>query len=705
MGKPRPLKKKHNRLERKILTVILSVAISSVGLMSIAMYGGMFFMRNDILNTVKTLSNDASQQMRSYLGDNVREQLRKESTHLADLATNRLNRLSDYVEQLGRYTEVIAASPEEYPNYELPFHDVHLLPGSVNSEFAGRYANCLTVFRGGDGTSASTFIKSDKGWTLWDGALPVNDAQMQTLISAWYDTFQANGQSAFWSDVFYLEIEGQQVAMISCLSPLYWPDDSFAGATGSIFRLDTILSDIVHVSGNYDSYDTLYLDFNGRRILQPDKNIFIDKKGNDQAEKVVQEILQRLTDFSSSVFSLEYQGKNLLMACSAVDNYSLLVCLTVEEEEILAPSHTLQSGFENLSQTTLSRYDQLLLTEVIVQLIVLLLVVLLTLLLGTTLARKITRPLKELSSGIEEMQKNNLNVRLNIQTGDELEEVAYAFNSTTARLQEYLATLTKIAAERRRNVAELSVARQIQTSMLPGEETSVKDLFHLDIWAGSWPAKEVGGDFYNYGFLDGDHFFLILGDASGMGVPAAMFMTIAFTVIRDHMTPEKSPADVFNEVNVRLCDNNLAGMFVTAFMGILELSTGRLVYANAGHTPPLVYRSGEDYQWLQMQGTLFLAGMDDTVYHDEEIILEPGDILFLYTDGVTEAKNLHKEFFGRERLGQRLNLNAVEAFSAKQIILDIKQDLDRFSKGADQADDITMLALKYMNEGEDANAT
>ena len=255
-------------------------------------------------------------------------------------------------------------------------------------------------------------------------------------------------------------------------------------------------------------------------------------------------------------------------------------------------------------------------------------------------------------------------------------------------------------AEKERISAELSVATQIQASMLPCIFPAFPDRDEFDIYGYMLPAKEVGGDFYDF-FLIGEHqLAVVIADVSGKGVPAALFMVIAKTLIKNNAQNaaqggmNKSPKEVFETVNEILCENNEAQMFVTAFMGIWDMRSGIFTYVNAGHNPPLIKRSGGEYEWLSVKPGFVLAGMEGMVYRQNEITLHEGDMLCLYTDGVTEAVNPRKELFTELRLLKIANLH--KDVGLNEFINRLKAEIDIFADGAEQADDITLLILKIM---------
>lgn len=241
--------------------------------------------------------------------------------------------------------------------------------------------------------------------------------------------------------------------------------------------------------------------------------------------------------------------------------------------------------------------------------------------------------------------------------------------------------------------AELDVATQIQASMLPCIFPPFPEREDIDIYASMTPAKEVGGDFYDFFLIDEDHLCMIMADVSGKGVPAALFMVVAKTLLKDNVQSGKSIEKVFYRVNNQLCENNEAGMFVTVFLAVLELSTGRLTYVNAGHNPPLIKRKKGATEWVDQPAGFVLAGMEGMEYEQGEVHLAPGDLFFAYTDGVTEAVNEQLKLYGNEQLFSAID--EAENVIAKYIIQSVDQQVRKFMGRAEQADDITMLALRY----------
>ena len=288
-----------------------------------------------------------------------------------------------------------------------------------------------------------------------------------------------------------------------------------------------------------------------------------------------------------------------------------------------------------------------------------------------------------------------------IRTGDEVELLADSFRKMEEDMISYIRSFVEVTAEKERIGAELNVATQIQADMLPRIFPAFPERQEFEVYATMNPAKEVGGDFYDFFLVDDDHLAVVIADVSGKGVPAALFMVIAKTLIKNHAQNRETPGEVFTQTNAQLCEGNDAGLFVTAWMGVLEISTGKFVYVNAGHNPPLLKRAGGQYEWLKSRPGFVLAGMEGIRYRENTLELMPGDTLYLYTDGVTEATSSAQELYGEERL--QAALNEASELPVSQLLPRIKNCIDTFVGDAEQFDDITMLGLQYHTRGEKAD--
>lgn len=317
--------------------------------------------------------------------------------------------------------------------------------------------------------------------------------------------------------------------------------------------------------------------------------------------------------------------------------------------------------------------------------------------------RSVVSPVKQLSEHMAAFDKNADTLTLSpfmARGRDEIAIMAQSFNGMAANISEYVENLRVVTADKQRIATELSVANTIQSAMLPRIFPYAPDRKEFSVYATMEPAKSVGGDFYDFYILNGPektgtHLAFVVADVSGKGIPAALFMVITKSLIKTGAMQGMSPAAILTAVNDQLCENNDAEMFVTAYVGLLELQTGILTVANAGHNPPLIRRAGGRYEWLRNKPGFVLAGLPSRKYTDVEMQLMAGDRLFLYTDGVTEMQNPAQQLYGEERLLAALDRSDAEPRGVMELLPYIRASVDTFAAGAEQADDVTMLALDW----------
>ncbi|MCR4963511.1 MAG: PP2C family protein-serine/threonine phosphatase [Firmicutes bacterium] len=283
--------------------------------------------------------------------------------------------------------------------------------------------------------------------------------------------------------------------------------------------------------------------------------------------------------------------------------------------------------------------------------------------------------------------------KLNIHTGDEVENLSLVMADMEQELNEHEEAMKTITAEKERVTTELSLATRIQAAMMPQIFPPYPERHEFDIFATMEPAKEVGGDFYDFFLIDEDHLCLVMADVSGKGIPAALFMMASKIILQSCAMLGKSAAEILNKTNEAICSNNQAGMFVTVWLGILEISSGKLTAASAGHEYPALRQAGGGFTLLKDRHGLVIGAMDCTKYKEYELQLEPGAKLFIYTDGVPEATDGEGNMFGRERMLAALNEQAGAA--PEQILKNVRGAVDAFVKGAEKFDDLTMLCVEY----------
>jgi len=418
--------------------------------------------------------------------------------------------------------------------------------------------------------------------------------------------------------------------------------------------------------GSWESYDQKYLDalVDGRKLSKLHKKMGLTRP--------IQAVITNQPKFGIRCTA----GSTLF----ETDKYTVMVCV----DERMEPLMDISLGF-------LWNYLALLAFVTVIASFI-----------GMLLIRKLlVKPINRLAAAArayaEDTDKSDSSrhfEKLGINTGDEIENLATTLQSMEKEVAHYVDNLSKVTAERERAETELKLAARIQKSMLPDEFPPFPDRTEFDIYASMEPAREVGGDFYDFFLIDDDHLAIEIADVSDKGVPAAIFMTAAKILLIDAALEGGSSAQILNRVNNRICARNRGEMFVTVWLGILEISTGRITAANAGHEYPIIVHEDGRAEKIHDKHGFVIGGMEDIEYTDYEIQLEKGDRIFVYTDGVTEASTSSKAQFGMDRLIGALEICSDDA-DPQETIQSVRKTIEDFVQDAEQFDDLTMLCMEY----------
>ena len=442
------------------------------------------------------------------------------------------------------------------------------------------------------------------------------------------------------------------------------------------------------------------LDGKGQVVLSSGRKTML--KGRFQGENLresdepsLAEAARRMTAGESDVVKVMVDGQEYYLAFAPMQSVGWSFGALIGREEVMTP---VQEVIATVHEEMVDFYEILEQSFKGVAGRVLLLGLLLLLAAFFTsgaLADRLVRPIRALAEGVQEIAEGNLDKKLEIHTGNEVEELASCFNEMTEELKDNVQRLSQAAAKEERARTELEVAARIQAGLLPAPLKASALRGDFDLSAFMQPAKEVGGDLYDFYFLDEDLLAVTVADVSDKGVPAALFMVMAKTLLKDQVLlrrNEKDLARAVAEANDALAQSNTTFMFVTAFIGILHLPTGRFIYVNAGHNPPLICRAGRAV-YLPKAPNPMLGVRGGMSFVAEDLLLQPGDSLFLYTDGVTEAMDAGEDFFGEQRLQEVLSAKSGQG--AGEQLEAVREVLASFVGEASQSDDITMLALAY----------
>ncbi len=496
----------------------------------------------------------------------------------------------------------------------------------------------------------------------------------ETADAKWYTETIGTGKtyiSDVYSDTF------NRGSMITITTP-YSVDGKLRGIIGADIIIENINKFVLDIDvENHSGYAMLFSE-NGTPISAKgitEKTTAINLLGTEDAVKEIQ------TKENSSIESV-IDGKDTYVVFDTIKETGWKLAIVLSIDSILEPA---------MEANRLIIIIDILITILNIILLAGMLIAV------NKLAHNLTRPITSLTEDVEKIGGGNLDYKSSIDTGDEIQTLSESFEQMTNSLNEHIKNLTEVTAENERIGTELNVATHIQASMLPCIFPAFPNRDEFDIFATMTPAKEVGGDFYDFFMVDDNHIAIVMADVSGKGVPAALFMVIAKTLIKDHTYPDANLGEVFTDVNRLLCESNSGELFVTAFEGVIDIVTGEFRYVNAGHEMPFICKKGEKYKPFKIRPGFVLAGMEGMKYKEGSLMLEPGDKIFQYTDGVTEATDINNKLYGMERLEKALGDNTDKSVS--ELLPAIKEDIDKFTGDAPQFDDITMLCFEYKKKG------
>ncbi len=400
---------------------------------------------------------------------------------------------------------------------------------------------------------------------------------------------------------------------------------------------------------------------------------------------------------NSGIQLVEIDGAMNYVAYARMETADWAFFIIIPQEVIDSPTQQMVNNMNEIRQQASSTVRQRLLYTMMSMLALLVGAVLVASAISLALSRRISNPIQKLTEEVSRLQGDNLDFNWEMDTRDETQQLANSFKSLTERMKNYIDDIQRITADKERIDTELSLAKRIQTAMLPAIFPPYPGRNEFDIFALMNPAREIGGDFYDIFLIDDDHLALVISDVSGKGIPAALFMMISKTILQSCAMLGKSPAEILTLTNEALCSNNETEMFITAWIGILEISTGKLTCANAGHEYPFISHNSR-FEMVKDKHGFIIGGLKNMAYSEYSLQLTPGDCIFVYTDGVPEANDSEHQMFGLERLDGVLNEDP--SGSCRNIVESVWQALEVYSKDTPQFDDVTMLCLRYLGPQE-----
>ena len=488
----------------------------------------------------------------------------------------------------------------------------------------------------------------------------------------WLNHALASGKIHWTEPYMSIDPDGNKLLSTTVSIPFKFKgSSSFSGVIGASGNLDALKTYMnsysFEANGKY-----LLTSAKGLYLMHPDPNIELKKTISELAENINSPQLRHV----AKQVKKGQSGFVVMPKSSVYKGEVVFVYMPIPKTNW--SSYLVYSS--NNFYKPVKRFQLIMLSGTIIG-------VLLLILLINWICKFTTNPIVELAHIADKYGKGDFSAQLPVvQSYDEVGVLTQAFYNMRDNLLNLLKIQKENAKNEQKRASELEIATKIQSSVLPVNFPQIPE-----IYAFMSPAKEVGGDFYDFFYIDEKHFAFLIADVSGKGIPAALFMMNAKSLLKSNLLSGYALNTAIKKTNNELCQTNNAGMFLTAFVGIINIETGELEYVNAGHNPPLV-RINDKYEYLQTDINIVISALEDFEYKSSSILLKQNESIFIYTDGITEAQNSNEEFYGEERL---INIINKELLSPQDTISMIKHDINDFCNEAPQFDDITMLCIRY----------
>ncbi|MBD5526397.1 MAG: SpoIIE family protein phosphatase [Lachnospiraceae bacterium] len=741
MARKKKRTRRKKRIGQKLNRLLLAMVSAAVVISGTVSVYSLYSMKHIATENGTELGQTAAEDAEKALENLAVENLRSIAVEKAAYIEEKFAAVEAYVLGMAAQAQAIYENPEGFPDRRvaLPVRDSNLLAAQLlwSERLAaeggegiaatpplteeilklGNLQDMLVQYNAHNDMVSSTYVATESGWMIQADYIAYSKYNMtgseadlaqpifyEAAGRQWYmRAKESESGQIIYTDVIKDIHEGGDC--IVCASPIYHNGDVVAVA-GVGSYLDTVNNAVLNVDIGEAGYAFLVNEkgqvlvsgsAEGETAAYAEQAVDLRASGN----RALADAVTGMVAGRSDSLELSLDGKDVYLAYAPLNSLGWSFVTVIDVEEVVAPAKASQQLILSLTSDMAGRQDTAIRRVIVFFVAILVVIILLGCIFGTLFSKKLTEPIRTLTREVAKLDGGNLDYRIRLSTGDEIEDLGHAFNGMTEQIQSYVQNLASITAEKERIRTEIQVASHLQADMLPEAAGAFDDRDEFDLAASMTPAKGVGGDFYDFFLLDENRLALVMADVSGKGVPAALFMVVSRTLIRSRlMTVGKEGEDLAHmaeEINRSLCDNNKNGMFVTAWIGVLDIATGEVAYVNAGHCRPLLRRKNGSCEYDDMLGGLVLAGMEDAIYRQGGLRLRQGDTLLLYTDGVTEATSLQQQLYGEDRLLR--TIADADSVTPEELLQELWKDVDEFQKDAAQFDDITMLAVTYHGNG------
>ncbi|MFA5269139.1 MAG: SpoIIE family protein phosphatase [Methanoregula sp.] len=697
----------------KILVVFLALSISALLVAGFLAFTQMEDVSSFAVSRSNDLGNTASADSAQALEKNAQDSLLKLAMDQAYISNVIFERVGGEIGIMAYYAGEIQVHPEKvtsrhhYTQDDKPADPLitsvlFYSPGvreTVTDEEVNAVGMMDQVFipvYANDRRISAVYMGTDSGISNiypWTNQL---NASFDPRLRSWFSDAKKKG-SITWSEP-YVDLLGHGL-MVTCSRPVYDARSGRTWVVGADVTIDTINQNIIGTQVGDRGYAML-IDNAGNVITRPGLSAgdrrwdesFVTENLLKSNNSGLVAIAKKMVVGETGIARVAFDDGERFIAYAPVASVNWSVGVVMPVDDVIAPARLSKENIQDQTKDTaehMASQQQAMKTLFTVLFLILIVVVIV---LTVIFSRYLTEPLTKLQKGAEEVGHGNLDYRVDVNTRDEFGSLARAFNTMASDLREYISTLKRTTAEKERMLKELEIAKGIQQSFLPDAAPEIPG---FDLEGRNIPALEVGGDFYDFIPLDLDHWGLVIADVSGKGVPAALFMALSRTLIRASAHSVDDPVSSILEANGHIVEDSKTSMFVTLFYAVLDAKAKTLTFVNAGHNPPLhMGAAGSGQVTLLSAEGIALGVLDEITLQSVKIQLQPGDLVVLYTDGVTEAADIKDDMYGTERLTACVEMNRSK--SSREIIEAIVEDVTAFAGSRPQFDDITIMVLKVL---------
>lgn len=706
-------------IQQKVFNLVLITII----LILAAFSAVSFYQTNKLTNIVEdssteqkeSITSTSEQTMKAILDSNLTQSTQMEAYIAGDIFKD----TERVVNIIGDYTTKLFESPDNYPDVETKVPDktkdgvvsaqvlteegIDLSDGAISSKLAliGNLQDLMIAVYNDANVDSCYCALPDGVMLLVDDHSGTKFDENDNIISIpirdrlWYKGAK-DTKKLYYTDVT-TDLFTDEIS-IMCSLPVYVGEELVAVIGADLFLND--VAGAVNATMNNGSFVCI-INQQGHVLFSPaTEGIFSVSKDNPVDLRTVENesfvrFINDALSINTKVETINVDGNDYYLVGSAITSIGWGVISVVPKSLADRSGEAMIERINTIQGNATAAFDDGMSKAKLTIFVLLGVIIVLSFASTLILTKRIVKPLESITRNILAISGDNLLFTMEdeYRTKDEIEALAESFAALSAKTIEYISQIEKVTAEKERIGTELALATRIQGDMLPNIYPAFPERAEFDIFASMNPAKEVGGDFYDFFLVDDDHLCVFIADVSGKGVPAALFMMASMIILANNAQMGKSPAQILQDTNEAICSNNREEMFVTVWLGILEISTGKLTAANAGHEYPIIKKPNGKYEIFRDKHGFVIGGINGTRYTEYEIKLEPGSSLFLYTDGIPEATNINNELFGEERLLDALN--NINTSSPKEVLDGVKKAVDDFVQDAEQFDDLTMVCVDY----------